>query len=75
LEKAERKRLEKGCDLMMVNPVDRVGQGFGDQPNGGWLLGGGWSKELPVTDKLTLSHHLLDALIKAKDQAAVSMDS
>ena len=75
LERAESKRLAKGCDLMMVNPVDRDGQGFGDQPNGGWLLGDGWSKELPVTDKLSLSHQLLDALIQATDQAALSMDS
>ena len=75
LERAESKRLAKGCDLMMVNPVDRDGQGFGDQLNGGWLLGDGWSRELPVTDKLSLSHQLLDALIKAMDQAAVSMDS
>ena len=75
LERAESKRLTKGCDLMMVNPVDRDGQGFGNQPNGGWLLGDGWSKELPVTDKLSLSHQLLDALIQATNQAAVSMDS
>ena len=75
LERAESKRLAKGCDLMMVNPVDRDGQGFGDQPNGGWLLGDGWSRELPVTDKLSLSHQLLDALIEAPVQAAVSMDS
>ena len=75
LERAESKRLAKGCDLMMVNPVDRDGQGFGDQPNGGWLLGDGWSQELPVTNKLSLSHQLLDALIKATDQAALSMDS
>ena len=75
LERAESKRLAKGCDLMMVNPVDRDGQGFGDHPNGGWLLGDGWTLELPVTDKLSLAHQLLDALVKAKDQAAVSMDS
>ena len=75
LERAESKRLAKGCDLMMVNPVDREGRGFGDQPNGGWLLGDGWHREMPVTDKLSLSHQLLDALIKATDQAAESMDS
>ena len=75
LERAESKRLAKGCDLMMVNPVDRDGRGFGDQPNGGWLLGDGWHREMPVTDKLSLSHQLLDALIKATDQAAESMDS
>ena len=75
LEKAERKRLEKGCDLMMVNPVDRDGQGFGNQPNGGWLLGEGWNRNLPVTTKLTLSHQLLDALFNLRDQAAALVDS
>ena len=75
LEKAESKRLQKGCDLMMVNPVDRDGQGFGDQPNGGWLLGEGWNRNLPVTTKLTLSHQLLDALFKLRDQAAALVDS
>ena len=75
LEKAERKRLEKGCDLMMVNPVDRDGQGFGNQPNGGWLLGEGWNRTIPVTTKLTLSHQLLDALLNLRDQAAALVDS
>ena len=75
LERAESKRLAKGCDLMMVNPVDRDGQGFGDQPNGGWLLGDGWRRELPVTAKLSLAHQLLDALVEAWDQAAASMES
>ena len=75
LERAESKRLAKGCDLMMVNPVDREGQGFGDQPNGGWLLGNGWSRELPVTAKLSLANQLLDALLNARDQAAASMES
>ena len=75
LEKAESKRLEKGCDLMMVNPVDRDGQGFGNQPNGGWLLGEGWNRNLPVTTKLTLSHQLLDALLKLRDQAAALVES
>ncbi len=75
LEKAERKRLEKGCDLMMVNPVDRDGQGFGNQPNGGWLLGEGWNRNMPVTTKLTLSHQLLDALLNLRDQAAALVDS
>jgi phosphopantothenoylcysteine decarboxylase/phosphopantothenate--cysteine ligase len=75
LERAESKRLAKGCDLMMVNPVDRDGQGFGNQPNGGWLLGDGWRRELPVTAKLSLAHQLLDALMKVRDQAAASMES
>ena len=75
LERAETKRLAKNCDLMMVNPVDREGQGFGDQPNGGWLLGDGWRRELPVTAKLFLAHQLLDAVITVRNQAAASMES
>ena len=76
LERAESKRLAKGCDLMMVNPVDRDGQGFGDQPNGGWLLGDGWSRELPVTAKaLSGSSIAWMPLIEARDQAAASMES
>ena len=55
--------------------MDRDGQGFGDQPNGGWLLGDGWRRELPVTAKLSLAHQLLDALVEARDQAAASMES
>ena len=75
LRRAEVKRLGKGCDLMMVNPVDREGQGFGDQPNGGWLLGEGWSQQLPVRSKLVLAHQLLDALLIPRGQAAASMES
>ena len=60
---------------MMVNPVDREGQGFGDQPNGGWLLGEGWSQQLPLSSKLALAHQLLDALLIPRGQAAASMES
>ena len=59
----EEKRLSKGCDLLLVNPIDRPGQGFSMAHNGGWLLGDGWSKELPVTGKLQIAHQLLDALL------------
>ena len=62
----EEKRLRKGCDLLLVNPIDRPGQGFSMAHNGGWLLGDGWSKELPVTGKLQLAHQLLDALLDVK---------
>lgn len=73
LERAEAKRLSKGSDLMFVNPIDRIGQGFGDQLNGGWLLGEGWSMELPVMPKLALAHRLLDVL--REPQAAASIES
>ncbi len=65
LQKAERKRLEKGCDLLMANPIDREGQGFDAELNGGWLIGeGGMVRRLPVVSKLALAHRLLDALLE-----------
>ena len=49
----------------MVNPIDRPGQGFEVNANGGWLIGQeGIIAEFPVTTKLELAHKLLDALIK-----------
>lgn len=62
-QRGEQKRRQKGCDLLMVNPIDRPGQGFGPAPNGGWLLTDAGCRELPVTSKLQLAHQLLDALL------------
>ena len=56
------KRLRKGCDLLMVNPIDRVGEGFGEDNASGWLLGDGLQQRVPLTSKLALAHDLLDAL-------------
>lgn len=54
----------KGCDLLLANPIDRPGQGFGEASNGGWLIqSDGSSHELPVMSKLELAHQLLDQLI------------
>lgn len=72
LRRGEEKLLRKGCDLMLVNPIDRPGQGFGQGRNGGWLLGNGWSKELPVTGKLQLAHQLLDALLAVRQRSRSS---
>ncbi len=59
----EAKRLQKGCDLMMANPIDRPGQGFESNLNGGFLLGPkGSIKNFPIQSKLLLSHELLDAI-------------
>ncbi len=59
----EAKKNRKGCDLMMVNPIDRPGQGFEQNLNGGVLLGpNGMSKKIPITSKLALAHQLLDAI-------------
>tara|TARA_B100002051_G_scaffold241114_1_gene245418 strand:- start:1536 stop:2819 length:1284 start_codon:yes stop_codon:yes gene_type:complete len=73
LERGEQKRLKKGCDLLMVNPIDRAGQGFGQNANGGWLLSDDRPVRLPVMSKLALAHHLLDAL--GRHQAARSVES
>ena len=56
------KRRRKGCDLLMVNPIDRIGEGFGENNTSGWLLGEGLQQRVPLTSKLALAHHLLDAL-------------
>ncbi len=61
----EAKRIQKGCDLLFANPIDRPGQGFVANTNGGWLLtseGNVYSH--PVISKLELAHLLLDALLK-----------
>ncbi|GCE64568.1 bifunctional phosphopantothenoylcysteine decarboxylase/phosphopantothenate--cysteine ligase CoaBC [cyanobiont of Ornithocercus magnificus] len=63
IEQGVEKRVEKGCDLLMVNPVDRPGQGLEEDSNGGWLLGpSGQIETIPVVDKLVLAHQLLDRL-------------
>ena len=64
----------KGCDLLMVNPIDRLGQGFGDQANGGWLLGHDWTHEMPLMSKLTMAHQLLDAMYQSHIAAAAAAD-
>ena len=62
LTRGGEKRASKGCDLLMVNPIDRAGEGFGENHASGWLLGDGLQQRVPLTSKLTLAHHLLDAL-------------
>ena len=66
-EKGEKKRISKGCDLLMANPIDRDGQGFGEKMNSGFLLGPEDTVlQIPKTSKLDLAHQLLDALIDLK---------
>ena len=61
------KRESKGCDLLMANPIDRVGQGLEEDKNGGFLLGPkGSITPIPVTTKLALSHQLLDEVLALK---------
>ena len=62
-EKGEKKRISKGCDLLMANPIDRDGQGFDENFNSGFLLGPKkMIKNLPLTTKLSISHQLLDEI-------------
>ena len=65
LERGRIKRQTKGCDLLMVNPIDRPGEGFGDAPNGGWLLGDQMQLRLSTMPKLALAHRLLGALLES----------
>ncbi len=59
------KRLLKGCDLMLANPIDRPEQGFGNNCNGGFLLGPNQMvRRIPITSKLALAHQLLDAILE-----------
>ena len=62
-EKGEKKRISKGCDLLMANPIDRDGQGFGKDLNSGFLLGPNkMVKNLSLSTKLSISHQLLDEI-------------
>ena len=67
LELGRQKLHAKGCDLLMVNPVDRLGQGLESDQNAGWLLGPGDRHQIcPLEDKFVLSHRLLDRLLEIK---------
>ena len=62
-EKGEKKRISKGCDLLMANPIDRNGQGFDQNFNSGFLLGPHkMVKNLDLSTKLSISHQLLDEI-------------
>ena len=63
IEKGENKRVSKGCDLLMTNPIDRAGQGFDENFNSGFLLGPKkMVKNLSFSTKLAISHQLLDEI-------------
>ena len=63
IEKGENKRVSKGCDLLMANPIDRAGQGFDENFNSGFLLGPKkMVKKLSFSTKLAISHQLLDEI-------------
>ena len=62
-EKGELKRVSKGCDLLLANPIDRDGQGFDKNFNSGFLLGPKkMVKNLSLSTKLSISHQILDEI-------------
>ena len=67
IQKGEKKRVAKGCDLLMANPIDRAGQGFEEKFNSGFLLGPTkMVKNIPFSTKLSISHQLLDEIRNLK---------
>ena len=67
IKKGENKRVSKGCDLLMTNPIDRAGQGFDENFNSGFLLGPKkMIKNLSFSTKLAISHQLLDEIRNLK---------
>ena len=67
IEKGKKKRISKGCDLLMANPIDRAGQGFDENFNSGFLLGPkNMVKKLSFSTKLAISHQLLDEIRNLK---------
>ncbi len=69
IEKGENKRVLKGCDLMMANPIDRDGQGFDQNFNSGFLLGPKkMVKKLSFSTKLSISHQLLNEIRNLKSK-------
>ncbi len=57
------KKQNKGCDLLMANPIDRLNQGFESELNGGWLIGPeNKILKIPINSKFSIAHHLLDAI-------------
>ena len=65
----EEKRVNKGCDLLMANPIDRPNEGFGENNNGGYLLGPNkMSIKLEVQSKFELANKLIDHLLAFKSK-------
>ncbi len=62
-DKGEQKRISKGCEFLMANPIDRKNQGFEENFNSGFLLGPNkMVKNILLSTKLSISHQLLDEI-------------
>jgi phosphopantothenoylcysteine decarboxylase/phosphopantothenate--cysteine ligase len=59
-EAAQKKLVEKGCDLMVANDVSQSDRGFGSESNAALLLWAGGSKSLALASKDHIAHEILD---------------
>ena len=68
-QRGQEKRLAKGCDLLFANPIDRVNQGFGENPNEGFLLGPeNLSIKIKKQSKFQLANKLIDQILEFKSK-------
>lgn len=59
---AEKKRLCKGCDVIVANDVSRADSGFGSDTNKAWWVDSTGVQELPLLDKHALAREILARL-------------
>jgi phosphopantothenoylcysteine decarboxylase/phosphopantothenate--cysteine ligase len=60
---AQEKLMRKGLDAIVANPIDVPEAGFGSDRNQAvWLDRTGARVVLPLVDKLTLAHQILDLI-------------
>ena len=64
-ETIKQKFEKKGCDLIFANPIDIIGQGFGEESeNEGWLFDKkGLEFYIEKSSKLDLANNLIDRII------------
>ena len=68
-EIGQQKRISKGCDLLLANPIDRINQGFGNNPNGGFLLGPkNFAIKIDPKSKFELANELIDQILDFKSK-------
>ena len=54
---------------LLANPIDRKGQGFAENVNGGFLVGpNAMVQEIPIQSKFELANKLLDELLEFKSK-------
>ncbi|HLU64813.1 MAG TPA: bifunctional phosphopantothenoylcysteine decarboxylase/phosphopantothenate--cysteine ligase CoaBC [Kofleriaceae bacterium] len=64
VENARAKLAEKKCDLVVANDVSAPDAGFEVDTNRVWLVEGGGVRELPLMDKDSVAHAILDRVVE-----------